>query len=91
MPLANGARGCKAVTSLRYTQPPSGLAAIYMVRVLGSVLTNGNQSLAAEKQFLVHNGFSAPRVFDGAYINLFYRYGTSASADFFGEMTFAWG
>jgi hypothetical protein len=30
-------------------------------------------------------------VFDGAYINLFYRYGTGATADFFGEFTFVWG
>jgi len=91
LPLVGGATGCKAITSLQYTQPPGGLSAIYMVRLLGSVLTNGNQSLAAEKQFLVHNGFHAPRVFDGAYINLFYRYGTSASADFFGEINFVWG
>ena len=91
MPMQGGIQGCKAVTSLTYTQPPGGLAAIYMVRVLGTCLFNGNQSLATEKQFLLHNGLLAPRIFDGAYINLFYRYGTGASADFFGEFTFAWG
>lgn len=83
--------GCKAVTSLTYTQPPGGLAAIYMVRILGTCVFNGNQFLATEKQFLLHNGLHAPRVFDGAYINLFYRYGTGATADFFGEMSFVWG
>jgi len=86
-----GVSGCKAITSLTYTQPPGGLAAIYMIRVLGTMLFNGNQSLATEKQFLLHNGLQAPRIFDGAYINLFYRYGTAAPADFFGEATFAWG
>ena len=86
-----GVQGCKAITSLTYTQPPGGLAAIYMIRVLGTMLFNGNQSLATEKQFLLHNGLQAPRIYDGAYINLFYRYGTAATADFFGEATFAWG
>lgn len=86
-----GVSGCKAITSLTYTQPPGGLAAIYMIRVLGTMLFNGNKSLATEKQFLLHNGLQAPRIFDGAYINLFYRYGTAATADFFGEATFAWG
>ena len=86
-----GVQGCKAITSLTYTQPPGGLAAIYMIHVLGTMLFNGNQSLATEKQFLLHNGLQAPRIFDGAYINLFYRYGTAATADFFGEATFVWG
>lgn len=91
LPLAGGALGCRAVTSLTYTQAPGGLAAIYMLRVLGTCLFNGNQSLATEKQFLLHNGLQAPQVLDGAYINLFYRYGGGASADFFGEFTFCWG
>lgn len=86
-----GVQGCKAVTSLTYTQPPGGLAAIYMIRVLGTILFNGNQSLATEKQFLLQNGLQAPRIFDGAYINLFYRYTAAATADFFGEATFVWG
>ncbi len=86
-----GVPGCKAITSLTYTRPPGGLAAIYMIRVLGTMLFNGNQALATEKQFLLHNGLLAPRVFDGAYINLFYRYAGGATADFFGEATFVWG
>lgn len=89
MPMV-GVSGCKAITSLTYTQPPGGLAAIYMIRVLGTMLFNGNQSLATEKQFLLHNGLQAPRIYDGAYINLFYRYGGAATADFFGEATFVW-
>lgn len=91
MPMGGGIQGCKAVTSLTYTQPPGGLAAIYLVHVLGTHVFNGNQGVASEKQFLLHRGFNAPRIFDGAYINLFYRYGGGASAAFFGEMTFAWG
>ena len=91
LPMVGGIQGCKAVTSLTYSQPPGGLAAIYMLRVLGTCLFNGNQSLATEKQFLLHNGLNAPRVYDGAYINLFYRYAGAATADFFGEFTFVWG
>ena len=86
-----GVQGCKAITSLTYTQPPGGLAAIYMIHVLGTVLFNGNQSLATQKDFLLQNGLNAPRVYDGAYINLFYRYAGGATADFFGEATFVWG
>ena len=91
LPMVGGIQGCKAVTSLTYNQPPGGLAAIYMLRVLGTCLFNGNQFLATEKQFLLHNGLNAPRVYDGAYINLFYRYAGAATADFFGEFTFVWG
>jgi hypothetical protein len=91
LPMDGGIQGCKAITSLTYSQPPGGLAAIYMMRVLGACLFNGNKALATEKQFLNHNGLNAPRIFDGAYINLFYRYETGATADFFGELTFVWG
>jgi hypothetical protein len=90
MPM-EGVQGCKAITSLTYTQPPGGLAAIYLIHVLGTIPFNGNQSLATQKDFLLHNGLQAPRIYDGAYINLFYRYGGGATADFFGEATFAWG
>lgn len=90
MPLANGSRGVRSVTAITYTKPMGGNQVICLIKMLATVTCNGDAFLNTEKDFSLHNGFSYPRIFDGAYI-WFLNSEQGFGAAWFGDMTFAWG
>jgi hypothetical protein len=96
MPLASGCRGARSVTSVTFTQPPGGLMCIYLMRSLATI-TNLDGRLVADKIFtekslLTQNGWSMPRIYDGAHLGFFVRpNGGGRSFTMFGTLTFVWG
>lgn len=92
IPLANGARGIRSLDSITYATPPGGLHCAYLVKILGSAVL-GDNLVAMEKDFALHNAFACPRIHDGAWLGFFDRIGsgTARSVSWFGHFTFAWG
>lgn len=88
----HGGNGVKRVNSITYTTPPSGLHAVYMLKVL-DVITTGDNNLAYEKQHLQMGGFRPIIIPDGAWLNWFDRIGsgTTRQTSYFGNFLFAWG
>lgn len=91
IPLSSGSKGVRSVTSIQFTVPPSGIHCLYLVKTLATAVTNGNAGVSLEKCFNCHNGFSSPIIYDGAYLNLFYRHPSGANtSSWFGDFTFIW-
>ena len=93
IPLADNDRGVLRVNSIQHTTPPGGLHCVYMVRFLASMVL-GDNLVAAEKCFVTRNAFTAPRIFDGAWLGWFDMLAlgsTARTVAWFGNMTFAWG
>jgi hypothetical protein len=88
-PISAG-KGVKRVIDLTYTTVPGGIQAIYLWKPLATIVYNGDTTLAREKDFFSQNGFAAPIILDGAYLNLFVQ-GTNANGGrIFGDFTFIW-
>lgn len=92
MSLANGTRGVRAVNRITYSVAPGGLHALYMIKVLGTMLC-GDNLLTTEKDFFIHNGFAMPRIYDGAWLGWFdmIGVGTARTTSWHGNFTFVWG
>lgn len=96
--LAAGSRGVRAITSIQFNVAPGGLWAIYMCKPLLRTSVRGGlatftQTVATEKCMCLNNGFSMPRVYDGAHLGFFYMPvgGVWRSTTLFGNITFVWG
>jgi hypothetical protein len=93
IPLSNGEKGVKRVTSIQHSIAPGGFHCLYLVRILGSMVL-GDNLVCAEKNFIAENGFAAPRIYDGAWLGWFDMISVGASnrsVSWFGNFTFAWG
>ena len=92
IPLADGARGVKRINSITFGTVPGGLFCFYVVKLLATATFTGDNLVAAEKSFLLHNGFAPPRIYDGAWLGWFDRIGTGTSrtVSWFGDLTFIW-
>lgn len=92
MPL-DGGQGIKSIDSIQYTTPPSGLHVIYLIKPLASMVL-GDNLVAAEKDFLIRDGFRLPRIYDGAWLgwmDMLAAGTTNRAVTWFGGFTFAWG
>lgn len=99
LPLVAGSRGARAITSIRFGASPGGLYSLYMYRPLMTTTDLGDGGLTANrgpasvKSSFLHNGWHAPRVFDGAHLGMFLRPagGWRAISSIFGHFEFIWG
>ena len=84
--------GIRTIDSITHITPPGGLHVIYLVRPLATFVL-GDNLLASEKNFISHNSFNAPRIFDGAWLSWASTIppGTARSISWWGDFTFAWG
>ncbi len=92
IPLASGSRGVKSIVSIQYTTAPGGLHCFMLVKTLATTVTAGDLSVASEKSFFSKNGFSPPRIYDGAWLTFFDHTtsGTARTVTWFGNLTFIW-
>lgn len=92
MAMPPGARGIRSIDQLTYLTPPSGLHCIYLIKPLGTMVL-GDNALFAEKDFLMHNGWRMPRIYDGAWLGMFENIGsgTSRTVAWNGNFHFVWG
>ncbi len=90
MPMGSAA-GVRRIDAVTYLTPPSGLHCIYLIRPLGTVVL-GDNKLAAEKDFFLHQGCAMPRVHDGAWLGWFDNLGagTARAVNWWGNFTFVW-
>lgn len=90
MPMGT-AKGIKSIDGITYLTPPSGLHAIYLIKPLCSIVL-GDNLVAAEKDFFIHNGCSMPKIPDGAWLGWFDNIGagTARTVAWFGNFTFVW-
>lgn len=88
----NAPTGVRSIDSITYTTPPGGLHVIYLVKPIATFVL-GDNLLATEKNFISHNSFNAPRIFDGAWLSWASTItpGTARSISWWGDFTFAWG
>lgn len=99
LPLGGGARGVRAVTSIQFTSPPSGLFSLYLYKPLLTLTNVGDGGLttargpATLKSAFENNAWHAPRIYDGAHLGMFLRSaaGGRAIASVFGHFEFIWG
>ena len=84
--------GIRSIDSITYVTPPGGLHVVYLVKPIATFVL-GDNLLASEKNFISHNGFNAPRIFDGAWLSWASTIppGTARSISWWGDFTFAWG
>lgn len=61
--------GIKRVNSITFFAPNGGLAALVLVKVLGRVMTN--EISAYSEHSFIEQGSRMPRIYDGAYLNMF--------------------
>lgn len=89
--------GVKAITSIQFINPPSGLLCIYMVRPLVTLANHdGNltaDKIATEKFLSMQNGWHYPKILDGAWLGMFTmpNGGSRTVASMFGYFEFIWG
>ena len=96
MPTKNSP-GVKAIKSIQFTAPPSGLLCIYMVKPLVTLSNNDGALLAdkvaTEKFLAMQNGWHYPKVEDGAWLGMFTMPNGSSRtvASMYGYFEFIWG
>jgi hypothetical protein len=96
MPTQDSA-GVKAITSIQFINPPSGLLCIYMVRPLVTIANNDGALLAdkvaTEKFLAMQNGWHYPKIEDGAWLGMFTmpNGGNRTVASMYGYFEFIWG
>jgi len=88
-PISSGS-GIKRVVDITYTVSPGGIQAIYLWKPLATIVFNSDSTLSREKDFMSHNGMSAPIILDGAYLNVFFQGSNFNQGRFFGDLTFIW-
>lgn len=85
-----GCPGIKRVNSITFLSPNGGVAALVLVKVLGTIMIN-EVTAPCEYDFLTMK-MSLPTIVDGAYINMIGSSGASwAAAPITGLMTTIWG
>jgi len=93
-------RGIRRALSLQYSTAPGGLACLYVIRPLTSVVAVRDAYETANSSKVIINshqpivkGFRMPLVLDGAHLGFFFNVngGARTTAFTLGTMTFAWG
>jgi hypothetical protein len=93
-------KGIQRAVSLQYSTAPGGLACLYIIRPLTSVVAVRDAYEAAlstkvliNSHLPIANGFHMPQVLDGAHLGFFFcvNGGSRTTAVTLGTMTFAWG
>jgi hypothetical protein len=95
--LAEGDTGIRAIESVQFVTPPSGLWVIYLVKPLGqfanragSATTTTNGTM--ERNWALQNAFRLPLIPDGAWLGFFYLpNGGGRSITLHGNAKFIWG
>jgi hypothetical protein len=89
-------KGVRSIDSITFLTPPGGLFAIYLVKHLATTSTRGgltgvSQTVATEKCFCLNSAYSMPRIYDGAWLGMFYMpTGGTRTTALFGDFTFIW-
>ena len=93
----NNSSGVKAIKSIQFITPPSGLLCIYMVRPLVTLANHDGallaDKIATEKFLSAQNGWHYPKIEDGAWLGMFTmpNGGNRTVASMYGYFEFIWG
>jgi hypothetical protein len=91
IPLAEGDTGIRSVESITFENPNGGILALVLVQDLGCMSIREN-SVPAEKDFLINQGMNMPVIQDGAYIGMIGSGNASLAVQvFYGNLQSIWG